>query len=315
MKRLRLGKYVYQVTIYDPVVALEKIRQSGIKIYSFKRTAEYTYRFKSSYLNHKKIMETVKGVKFIKREGIVGIIRNMFTYKTTLAALVIGCICLNYVSSLVLKVTINGDNNLLIPPIRLALNKYGIRPYSFLMSDDKLLEIETSVAKEMKDKLEWLQIRKKGSLINVRFLKRRVSPIMPKNGEEVYAQKDGLIAYLRVSSGQVLIKVNQFVRKGDLLISPYIESTSGDNIWVGTRGSVYAYTWHLISAEVDYASIIGLGEDERYLLLLDRVHEKLSYVINGNDELIKNEKILQFNQNKSKLIMKVHYTLIEDITR
>jgi hypothetical protein len=315
MKKLKWGKNVYRLTIYDPVVALERFKNNNITVYSFKKVDDYTYEFKTSSFAHKKVMELFKYVKFVKKEGIYGIIRNLITSKTTIIALIIGVFCLNYFTTLILKVTINGDSKVLVPVIKETLEKYQLKPYQHIVSNTELLEIETQVAKELKEQIEFIQIRKKGSLISVKFLKRRISPIIPKNGENMYAQKDGMIKEFRISSGLIVCKVNQYVKKGDLLVSAYVDTNVGTKEWVGTRGSVYAYTWTQITASVEKSKVKSLTEDEIYLYLLESVHEKLSYQINGNDESIKNEKVLQFTPKESKIILVVHYTLIEDITR
>ena len=315
MKKLELGKNVYQLVIYDPVIALENFKSKNITITSFVKTDQYTYQFKASPLHHHKIMQSFKGVKFVRKEGVLGIIRNLISSRTTIIALIIGILCINYFSSFILRISIKGDAPSLEPLIVKTLEKYNIKPYNYLLDNEKLLEIETEIAKELREQVEFFQIRKRGSLITIRYFKRRVSPIIPVLGENLYAQKDGLVRYFRVSNGQVMVKENQYVRKGDLLVSAYVDKTDGTREYVGTLGSVYANSWHRITASVDEEKVKGLSDAEIHLFLMDKIHEQLSYIINGNDEYIENEKILAYERKNSKIIMIVHYTLLEDITR
>lgn len=315
MKKINLGKNVYQIVIYNPVVALEKFKNEDITITSFVKIEPYTYQFKASPLLHNKIMKSFNGIKFDKKEGIFGIIKNLVSSRTTIIALIIGILCINYFSNFILRVSIKGDAPSIEPLIYKTLENYSIKPFNKLLSNEKLLEIETSIAKELREQVEFFQIRKRGSLITVRYFKRRLSPIIPVLGDDLYAQKDGLIRYFRVSNGQIMVKENQYVRKGDLLISSYVDKTDGTREYVGTLGSVYANTWHRISASVNIDKVKDLSEAEVHLLLLEKIHEQLSLIINGNDEFIENEKILAYEQKDSKIIMVVHYTLLEDITR
>lgn len=70
--------------------------------------------------------------------------------------------------------------------------------------------------------------------------------IVSKN---ILAKSDGVIASILVTSGTAMIKVGEFVRKGQMLIAGY-EVVEEQQVECNAKGQVYAYSW--ISATVEF---------------------------------------------------------------
>ena len=43
-----------------------------------------------------------------------------------------------------------------------------------------------------------------------------------------------------------MVKVNDYVKKGDLLVKDVVTTDQNEDVYVGTYGSVYAYTWYTV---------------------------------------------------------------------
>ena len=118
------------------------------------------------------------------------------------------------------------------------------------------------------------------------------------------------IKYFNIQSGVKQVKEYDYVRKGDLLVSDVVESSSGELINVGTLGSVFANTFYVIDVD-----IVHDGEDEASLFskMLDKAKIKIGeYLSKG--EKIEVERVLNYSIDDSKGKMKVYYMLLEDIT-
>ena len=158
--------------------------------------------------------------------------------------------------------------------------------------------------------IEFIEIRRKGAIIFLRYQKRRISPPLPEKKSNLYATKDGLVKYFDVASGVKQVKENDYVRKGDLLISEVVETSGGDLINVGTLGSVYANTFYIIDVSLDHDC-----QDEATVFskMLDKAKVKIStYLSRG--EKIEIERVLKYFVDEKKGEMKVYYMLLEDIT-
>ena len=115
----------------------------------------------------------------------------------------------------------------------------------------------------------------------------------------------GMIQSLDVKSGNIMVKKNDYVKKGDLLVENTIISTQNKTKIIPVEGHVYGYTFHQYEA-----SVKDLKQDQGdvfYQLLL-----KIRSQIPAGAHIDK-ENVLQMTRNRSKITLKMHYTLIEDI--
>ena len=159
--------------------------------------------------------------------------------------------------------------------------------------------------------IEFLEIRRSGSIINVRYQKRRKAIELPNKRDSLYATKDGVIRYFDVRSGVKVVNEYDYVRKGDLLVKDVVETSGGALIDVGTLGSVYANTFYIIDVEV----FRDEGDDEALVFskMLDKAKVKISENL-SKGEKIEVERVLNYQIREKEGEMKVYYMLLEDIT-
>ena len=188
------------------------------------------------------------------------------------------------------------------------LNKYDLKISNYYPDDNKLKEIEGNMSLYLSKEIEFLELRRKGAVITLRYQKRRSAAPLPEKKTNLYATKDGMIRYFNVQSGVKQVKEYDYVRKGDLLVSDVVETSSGDLINVGTLGSVFASTFYVIDVKVegDY-----VDEATMFSNMLDKAKRKISENL-SKDEKIEIERVLDYSINEGN--MKVYYMLLEYIT-
>ena len=103
-----------------------------------------------------------------------------------------------------------------------------------------------------------------------------------------------------VKQGNVLVKVNQYVKKGDVLISHQIEDTKQQIKMIPTLGSVEAYTYQYIEA-----SSSNVKDKDIFAYLLFKIRSQLPK--------IDREKVLSYDIIKKKYVLKMQYVFIENI--
>lgn len=67
--------------------------------------------------------------------------------------------------------------------------------------------------------------------------------------KNILAKADGVVSSILVTSGTAMVKVGDFVRKGQLLIAGY-QTVNDSQVDCNAKGQVYAYSW--ISATVEF---------------------------------------------------------------
>lgn len=174
-----------------------------------------------------------------------------------------------------------------------------------LATYENLNDILMKFKENYKDRIEYMSIYKTGSVIHVEYTKRKQDQIEEDDYACLYAKCDGMIESFDVKSGAILVKKNDYVKKGDLLVDNTIISTQNVTQIIPVEGHVYAYTFHQYEASIDDVDQ-DWGEAFYQLLLMIRNQLPVNATIDK-------ENVLQMTKSRSRIILKMHYTLIEDI--
>ena len=116
---------------------------------------------------------------------------------------------------------------------------------------------------------------KEGSVLFIKYTNSVGAKKVKKSFENIYASKDGVIQNIDVSSGNIMVKVNDYVKKGDLLVSNTITSTSEVDKIIETQGVIKAYTY------IDYEASISkkkMDDGEAFSYLLYSIRSKLGTI-------------------------------------
>lgn len=185
------------------------------------------------------------------------------------------------------------------------LKKEHIELYTPLKNYESLNDVLTQLKILYKKDVEYMNVYNIGSVFYVEYTKRKQDQLKKDDYQNIYAKKDGMIISLDVESGLIKVKKNDYVKKGDLLVENTIISTQNETKIIPVKGHVYAYTFNQYEA-----SIINHNQDQGeafyHLLLLIRGKLPVQAVIDK-------ENVLQMTKSHSKITLKMHYTLLENI--
>lgn len=301
---------IWRVERYKPETVLNLL--SSIDIFDVEVDG-FTTIFKSSIKNRKFIKKTIKTAIKTTNSGILVVFNKVFLSFSLIFSVLISLVLYFFLNTLIIDIRIEGDYPLIENDILLSLENEGLSKFKSFPSSEKLLEIENNVYEAYYSKIEFLEIRREGVIINIKYTKRRTSDQLPIPSKCIYATKDGIIKKVVVKKGQVEVETNQYVKKGELLINDTIIDNYNHEIYVGCEGKIYAFTWYLYTLEEEINNFTG--KDEAFIEMLNKIRGEVGKNINNDDEYIEKENILQFDIIASKIILKVHYTLVEDITR
>ena len=156
-------------------------------------------------------------------------------------------------------------------------------------------------------------IRNGDSLV-VRFMPREKAIREEMGYESLVARKEAVVAYFEVLSGKKLVKVNDYVKVGDELVSSKIIDSFGKEKQIYVKGRVFGKTMYVLEEELLWPYDFEITKPFAYYRLLFSVRNIISKELDEDEEIL-TENILQFSQLEGTIKMKVQYTLYEDITR
>ena len=257
----------------------------------------------------KKVSENFNDFKLVSKIGVINFFELLINKPITLISLFLSIFLFINLASRVYKIELNGDYPYIESYVKEELKNEGINIYGYNIKEENINVIENKLKEKFNDELESLEIYKRGAKIVVNYKKRRKINDLIYNKGSLYATKDGVIKSFDISKGNKQVKINDFVKKGDLLVSDMITNNNEENINIGTRGSVFALTYYFVEVSLSNPLNEEIGN---YVSLLDMARKEVYRNINSDAEYIEKESIII--QDLKSGYMKVYYVLYEDIT-
>ena len=172
-------------------------------------------------------------------------------YYIFLISLILGFILFFILNHVIVNVKIIHSKEEIRDLLQNALSKYGIKKNTWKKEYHELEQIKQNILDEYPEKLEWLEIETKGMNYIVRVLERKMAPITTEKTKcNIVANKSGLIKKLIYSKGEALVKTNDLVNKGDILISGTVKKDEEIKKEVCATGQVYAEVWYKATIKV-----------------------------------------------------------------
>lgn len=144
------------------------------------------------------------------------------------------------------------------------LRHYGIVPGAWIYSIDNTDEIQQMIQNDIPELL-YVGIKKKGKTFIVEGIEKQlvVKENEPKK-RHLVAEKNGVIEKMFIKRGDPVVRINDYVKRGDLLVSGELSKAldegkeeEGERLIVAAEGRVYATTWY----EVTVASSLLLANE------------------------------------------------------
>lgn len=123
-----------------------------------------------------------------------------------------------------------------------ALEEMGVCEGAYIKKLD-IPQIQRDILMKMED-LSWIALNIDGTKLTVE-LSQKVTPPEPadRSPYHVVAKKPGVISGMEVYEGKKMVKVNDVVKKGQLLVSGLVEVPKGERLFYTNAGAkIYAQT-------------------------------------------------------------------------
>ena len=231
---------------------------------------------KVSYDDYKKIktIKTTYEINIIKTSGKKKFYDDFLKYKTTIISFIISVFFVILLSNFVFFIDIETSNNNLKNIIKKELDNNGITLFSIKKSFSSLNNIKTNIRNNHKDNIEWIEIENDGVVTKVRVIERIKRDITSDNEyKDIVAEKDGFIRKIYSNKGQLLKNIDDYVRKGEVIISGNIFRNDEVIDKVHASGKVYAEVWYVVkvNGDIKYQT---LEEDKWYFKLTLKTNGK-----------------------------------------
>lgn len=214
--------------------------------------------------------KTESSFQFVEKNGLPFQMRRMLLNKGFILGL-ISCIVLIFIlSNMVFGIRINGASPATEELVVKELEKLGVKKGAFIFQLDDPETIQKKLTNNITE-ITWVGVQLKGTTYQFRVVEKeeptKVKVLLPQH---IVATKDAVITKIYSENGKAAVKVNQLVKKGQLLISGFIgKEEDKKQIPIAAEGVVLGETWYESDVAVPMKSkfklLTGNSQKKYYL--------------------------------------------------
>lgn len=213
-----------KITGRNPEYFLKKIIDKGIRYNNLVISLKEIY-LDVSVSDYKDILNIKTSYK-IEKVSYLGIYKYLvfiINYWYIFIIFVLSIFYIKFLSTIIFDVEVIHSNEKIRNLIYSDLEDLGISKYKFKVSYLEKENITSKILSKETNDIEWLEIEEVGSKYVVNVLQRKKSNDNNAcNYRHIVSKKDCMITSIFASSGEVVKKKNDYVKKGDILISGFI---------------------------------------------------------------------------------------------
>lgn len=245
------------------------------------------------------------------------IIKNNMQF---IVSVIFGLLVFLVLSNVVVKVNIVHQNSEIRKLLSEALEERGVKPLTFKKSYQEYEDVITDIKNTYKDKIEWLEIDVQGMVINVRVEERIINNEKQEEGYcHIVAAKSGVIRSVLTKKGVAMVRLNDFVKKDDILINGEIMLNEEVKNNVCANGEAYAEVWYKVnvSLPLDYVEEEYTKKMRFNFMVKDKFEEHVILKSRVNDKKVKNILLFklfnfEFYLQKEYEVKKINKTYTEE---
>ncbi|MDO5568875.1 MAG: sporulation protein YqfD [bacterium] len=228
---------------------IERIIKKKINIYFSKIINNKTAYLKIEYSDYPRLLKykSTYKLKILNYYGLIKTKRIFNKNKILFLLIIFAVIFITILSNVILKVEVIHSNKEIRLLLTQELNNYGIKKYSFKKTYQQLETIEEKIVSNNPNQIEWLEIINKGTKYIVKVEERKVNPTKEEiKYQNIIAKKNAIITGIIANHGVVLKNKNDYVNKGDVIISGYVTLPDGSSAKTYSSGKVYGEVWYTV---------------------------------------------------------------------
>lgn len=234
---------------------INKLSKNKINVYNIKYINKDEIIITIDALNYQLLLQnkSIYKIDIINYKGITKIKKTLKKNILLIISLFLSLFTIIFLSNIIFEVKViyeeENIRKLLINELRL----YDIDKYKFVKSFKEVEKVKKQIMNKYKDKIEWLEINKVGTTYEVRLELRKIeNQEQEKETYNIVAKKDAIIKKIEASKGEKVKNINDYVKKGDTIISSNI--TLNENIKGTTKakGIVYGEVWYQVEASYPF---------------------------------------------------------------
>ena len=238
-------------------------------------------------------------VSIIKKYGKLRLFDTIKNNIIMLLCIIFAIALLYTLSNYIFSIDIIYNDKEIVDLINNELAKHNIKKYQRKKNSIELDRIKKTILKDNQDILEWFEIEENGTKYIIRLVERK-KPISKEKYtyQSIAAGKDAIITSIDAYSGEKVKKVNEYVKKNDIVISGILIKPDNTNIYTKATGNVYGEVWYKVNVEYPlyYREELLTGKSKK-IITLSFLNKKISLFPYNKYKQFKSKSYILFENN------------------
>lgn len=255
-------------------------------------------------------LNTIYEVFIVDYGGMIKSKRLLNKNKFILFFVITSLIFLFIISKLIFDVEVITNDSKMKDKLLYELSLYDLKKYKFQKNYNEIQIIKDKILDKYRDEIEWLEIELIGTNYIVKYEPRIMNDstnnLKPRH---IVARRDAVIYSVVSSKGQILKNKNDYVKKGDIIVSGNIFLNEEVKDIVSAKGTVLGEVWYEVDVFYPFAYYeqrkTGKEKDVYVINFLNRRLELFNFKP-FYDKIIKDKVIIKHEILPFKLIKERH---------
>ena len=232
---------------------INQVGKNNIKIWNIKMTKEQEAIFSISVSDFFKLRPILKKtytrVRVIKRVGLPFFLRKVQNRKGMAFGISLFFLSIFLLSSMVWSIDIKGNERITETEIANAIHEIGIHQGMFKFQLEDYDIIQEKLIYKLED-AAWIGVKLKGTNLEFTVVEKVRAEDKGANApQNIISTKNAVIHKILAENGLPLVRVNQRVKKGDILISGVMGKEENKEM-VPAKGKVIGLVWYQSSISI-----------------------------------------------------------------
>ncbi|KMJ60173.1 stage IV sporulation protein [Bacillus sp. LL01] len=246
---------------------LNDLTRSGIQIWNVKKMGQEAYTCHVLLKDVRKLRSLIKKqdckFRFLTRKGLPFLTQYSLKNSGLIVGVIVCFITVFLLSNMVWSIEIKGAEPATEHKIMQELDKLGLKKGKFQFFIQDVESIQRSLTDTISE-ITWIGVVLNGTSYHFEVVeKNEPEKIETLNPRSLVAKKKAMIAKIYVEKGQSMVQVDDYVEKGQVLVSGLIGKEDNKRS-IAAVGEVLGETWYLTKVDVPIKTKLPVLTGEAY---------------------------------------------------
>ncbi|MBP3619981.1 MAG: sporulation protein YqfD [Clostridia bacterium] len=224
------------------------VLSSFVELFEIDRIEKSTTSFKCFYKDRKKVLKFLKDknieILSVQNEGIFAYLDKFWVSYGIWSAIIAFVACFAFQYQFIINFNVFGIEKLTETQVVEFVKQNSSRKKSEII----LKDLELSIYENF-DEISFVSCSIRGQTLIVNIKEKLLPSVMENQFFPIVAEEDAKITKIELTSGTLCVAVGDYVKKGDVLVQPFVEDASGNIKQVEAKAQICGEVYNQASID------------------------------------------------------------------